>query len=98
MTEPATPAARIEIFRLPPEVRFANARAVLEQALAASTRAFDLSACEHFDSSLIGVLLALSRHAGASGGTCVFARPPANLRKLASLYGVEALLFGPAQP
>ncbi len=84
-------------FALPAEVTFAGANTVLEQAmpsLADERPAFDLSACLHFDSSLIGVLLELSRRASASGRRCEFVGASDNLRKLCGLYGVESLLFG----
>ena len=84
-------------FALPAEVTFAGANAVLEQALpslAGERPAFDLSACQRFDSSLIGVLLELSRRASASGRRCEFVGASSNLRKLCGLYGVESLLFG----
>ena len=82
---------------LPAEVTVANAREVLEQSLpqldAAFVR-FDLSACRHFDSSLIGIMLELARRASAAGRSCLFTGASPNLRKLAGLYGVDALLFG----
>lgn len=93
----ASPQARIGITRFPAEVRFANACAVLEQVaagLAVPAPAFDLSDCQRFDSSLIALLLELSRRAAAEERACVFVQPSSNLRKLAGLYGVEALLFG----
>ncbi|MCO5109131.1 MAG: STAS domain-containing protein [Burkholderiaceae bacterium] len=82
---------------LPAEATFPGASAVLEQALPgleAARPLYDLSACRHFDSSLIAVLLELSRRASTAGRRCAFVGAPANLRKLAGLYGVEALLFG----
>ena len=81
---------------LPPEVTFATARAALAQALPALDAArplFDLSACRHFDSSLIGVLLELSRRASAAGRRCTFVGASPNLHKLSGLYGVEHMLF-----
>lgn len=81
---------------LPAEVIFGNARAVLEQAMAALDAAqpvLDLSDCRHFDSSLIGVLLELQRRESAAGRHCSFVGASANLRKLSGLYGVEGLLF-----
>ena len=83
--------------RLPAEVTFANARAVLEQAMAgldAVQPVLDLSDCRHFDSSLIGVLLELQRRESVAGRRCSFVGASANLRKLSGLYGVEGLLFG----
>ena len=85
--------------RLPVEVTFATAPAVLEQALTAfgaGTRWFDLSDCERFDSSLIGVLLELRRRAHAADARCGFVRPSTRLLELAGLYGVEPLLFAQA--
>ncbi len=95
--QPAPATGAGGAFALPAEVTFAHARAVLERALpalAGEGLAFDLSACVHFDSSLIGVLLELSRRASASGRRCEFVGASPNLRKLCSLYGVESLLFG----
>lgn len=84
-------------FALPAEVTFAGAGAVLGRALpglAGERPVFDLSACVRFDSSLIGVLLELSRRAADGGRRCEFVGASANLRKLCGLYGVEGLLFG----
>lgn len=53
----------------------------------------DLAPLARFDSSAVAVLVALRREAGSG---VVFRNPPPNLRKLASLYGVEAVLFGPS--
>ena len=53
----------------------------------------DLASLVRFDSSAVAVLVALRREAGSGA---VFRNPPPNLRTLASLYGVEAALFGPA--
>lgn len=92
-------AASPDVLALPPEVTFASAPAVLgdgERALAAGARSVDLSACVRFDSSLIGVLLELARGARRAGRPCRFDAAPANVRKLARLYGVDDLLFGAA--
>lgn len=89
-----------DVLRLPAQVTLQTAPAVLEAAsaaLSAGGREVDLSDCADFDSSLIAVLLELSRRAGA--GSSAGAAPlrlrnvPSNLRKLATLYGVEELLF-----
>ncbi len=88
----------------PGEIRLTNAVAALAQArgalvsVAGSTSAsIDLAGLTVFDSAALAVLAALRRDAA---GSLRFANPPANLRKLAALYGVEALLFdtvdGPA--
>jgi hypothetical protein len=53
----------------------------------------DLAGLTVFDSAALAVLAALRRQAA---GPLHFANPPANLRKLAALYGVDALLFGSA--
>jgi len=83
-------------WRFPPEVRFRNARETADAAsaaLEADAPRFDLSACEHFDSSLIAVLLELQRRAAARGRRCSFESPTGNVLKLAALYNVDALLF-----
>jgi ABC-type transporter Mla MlaB component len=83
--------------RLPAEVRFDNANAVLEAAAAAESgaeRTFDLSACERFDSSLIAIQLELLRRAREAGARCRFEGSGENLLRLAGLYGITALLFG----
>lgn len=91
---PAAPAS--QAWRFPAEVRFPHARETVEaasSALDAALPRFDLSACAHFDSSLIAVLLELERRAAARGRACRFESPSENLLKLAALYGVDALLF-----
>jgi phospholipid transport system transporter-binding protein len=83
--------------RFPPVVDFAVASAVLEAAGEAENgadRVHDLSACQHFDSSLVAVLLELMRRAKTSGARCRFEGANDNLLKLAGLYGVGGLLFG----
>jgi phospholipid transport system transporter-binding protein len=84
------------LFALPARVAHDVAPALLAQstrALADGVPGIDLSACQDFDSSLIALLLELLRQASARGAPIRFAMPPANLRKLAALYGVDALLF-----
>lgn len=84
------------VIRLPEKVTFETAPVVLEAAagaLGAGVRQVDLAACAEFDSSLIAVLLELRRRATAAGGSCAIGDAPANLRKLAALYGVDGLLF-----
>ena len=79
--------------RLPARVTFETAPQALEAAagaVAAGVRQFDLSGCTEFDSSLLALLLELSRRAGAP--VRVLGVPP-NLRKLAALYGVDEILF-----
>ena len=80
----------------PSEIRLTNAVAALAQArgaLGSATASIDLAGLTVFDSSALAVLAALRREAG---GTLHFANPHANLRQLAALYGVDALLFDPA--
>jgi ABC-type transporter Mla MlaB component len=81
----------------PGEIRLANAVAALAQgrvalgsASGSASGSIDLAGLTVFDSAALAVLAALRRDAG---GPLRFANPPANLRKLAALYGVDALLF-----
>jgi ABC-type transporter Mla MlaB component len=94
----------VPVDTFPAEIRLANAVAALAQARVAlgsasgsASGSIDLAGLTVFDSAALAVLAALRRDAG---GPLRFANPPANLRKLAALYGVEALLFdtvdGPA--
>jgi phospholipid transport system transporter-binding protein len=79
----------------PVEITLANAPAALEAARAALRAGggrLDLAPLVRFDSAAVAVLVALRREAGIGAD---FRNPPPNLRKLASLYGVEAALFGP---
>lgn len=89
--------ADVSAIRLPRTVTFPTAVSVLESmlpAIVSGAREIDLSGCEEFDSSLVAVLLELSRRAAAAGaGGCRATNPPANLRKLAALYGVDGILF-----
>lgn len=58
-----------------------------------------LDACvlEAFDTSALALLLELQRQAHDRGTRLLIEHPPAKLRQLAALYGVEDLLgFGPA--
>ena len=87
----------------PPQVDFANAAAVLGQAAEATAdgqgeRVYDLSACVRFDSSLLAVLLELTRRATAEGTGCRFEGADPNLLRLADLYGVGPLLFARPAP
>ncbi|MFP5413246.1 MAG: lipid asymmetry maintenance protein MlaB [Gammaproteobacteria bacterium] len=87
------------MYRFPAEVDHAVANQVLAAAVAAQDgpeRVYDLSACEHFDSSLVALLLELARGAQAAGASARFEGAGEKLLKLAGLYGVGALLFGPA--
>lgn len=64
-----------------------------ESTTESTTASIDLAGLTVFDSAALAVLAALRREAA---GPLHFANPPANLRKLAALYGVDALLFGSA--
>lgn len=79
----------------PPAIVLDDAPAALDAlraALPPGEVELDLAPLARFDSSAVAVLVALRRHAG---GRLAFRNPPGNLRTLASLYGVDALLFGP---
>ncbi|MFZ4757256.1 MAG: STAS domain-containing protein [Burkholderiaceae bacterium] len=67
--------------------------AVRAAVRAAGGGVLDLAALRHFDSAAVAVLVSLRREAGNG---VAFRNVPPNLRKLASLYGVEAALFGPS--
>jgi len=85
------------MYRFPAEVDHSVANEVLAAALAAdggAERVYDLSACEHFDSSLVAVLLELARGAQSAGGSARFEGASEKLLRLAGLYGVGVLLFG----
>jgi phospholipid transport system transporter-binding protein len=74
---------------------FQTATAALEQgyaAISAGTTEFDLGSVGAADSSAVALLLAWQRRARQAGQTLVYTNVPASLRKLASLYGVDALL------
>jgi phospholipid transport system transporter-binding protein len=92
--EPDAQAA--EPLRLAGPVTFATAPGVLAAAapaLARGARDVDLAGCGEFDSSLIAVLLELRRRAAGTGRGCAIRNAPANLRKLAELYGVDGILL-----
>ena len=56
----------------------------------------DLAAVTEVDSSAVSLLLEWQRQARAAGRRLEFVHVPANLRSLADLYGVSALLDGQA--
>lgn len=77
----------------PAQITLQTAPQALVEARIARTEQgslLDLSPLVRFDSAALGVLLALRRETGSS---LRFSGVPANLRTLASLYGVDALLF-----
>ena len=68
-------------------------RAELERTGASgSAWEVDASALSEFDTSALAVLLELQRAARARGLGLAVASPPAKLRQLAALYGVDGLL------
>ena len=78
----------------PASITLDDAPAALEAAravLAAGGGSIDLRPLGRFDSAAVAVLVALRREGGSAVS---FRNVPPNLRKLASLYGVEAALFG----
>lgn len=86
-------AASVEPF--PDCITFAQAAQALEQArraVSGETAVVDLSGLRQFDSTAVAVLIALRRE---HAGPLRFTGADPNLRKLAGLYGVETLLFGP---
>jgi ABC-type transporter Mla MlaB component len=94
----------VPVDTFPGEIRLSNAVAALAQARlalgsasgstsASADASIDLAGLTDFDSAALAVLAALRRDAS---GSLRFANPPAKLRQLAALYGVDALLFGPA--
>ena len=88
MAAPIVPApSEITLDRAP------AALATVRAALRGGPVVIDLAPLSRFDSSAVAVLVAVRREAGARAS---FRNVPPNLRKLASLYGVEAALFGSA--
>ena len=71
----------------------AGLRVELERRAApGSAWELDASALSEFDTSALAVLLELQRAARARGLGLAVAAPPAKLRQLAALYGVDGLL------
>ncbi len=81
------------------EISINDAREVKRAVLAAvdaGEREIDLSGVERAQSVALSVLLSARRRAAARGGDLTVVNAPEELRTLARLYGVEALLgFGP---
>ncbi len=67
-------------------------RIALERVALGAAWEVDASALSEFDTSALAVLLELQRAARARGAELAVAAPPAKLRQLAALYGVDALL------
>ena len=76
-----------------------NVLAALQAALASGTGPLriDASALQHFDTSLVALLLQARRTAQAAGRSVELVGTPPKLTDLARLYGVESLL-SPATP
>jgi len=70
----------------------ASLRAALQSGPAGVAWALDARALAEFDTSALAVLLELQRAASSRGVELVVTGPPAKLRQLATLYGVDALL------
>jgi phospholipid transport system transporter-binding protein len=74
---------------------FQTANAALEQglaAIAAGETVFDLAGVKSADSCGVALMLAWQRKARAAGHQLTYTNVPDNLRTLAHLYGVDALL------
>jgi phospholipid transport system transporter-binding protein len=81
-------------FAVPPRVLIDDAAALMragEVAVAAGENLVDLAAVTQSDSSLLACLLAWRRAARMAGRSLTVLNPPAGLRGLAALYGVEEL-------
>lgn len=82
-------------FRLPARVLMSDAPALLAAgcaAVLAGERDFDLSALVECDSSVLACINQWRRDAAATGGTALrLSGVPDALRRIARLYGVEAL-------
>lgn len=70
----------------------ALALAAGSRAIAQGQREIDLAGISAVDSAAVATLLAWQRAAQAKGIALRFTNSPANLRSLADLYGVTALL------
>jgi phospholipid transport system transporter-binding protein len=65
------------------------------QLMTADITVLDVGDVTEVDSSLIALLLDLTRSARAAGRSLVISRPTAGLASLAGLYGVDTLLLAP---
>jgi phospholipid transport system transporter-binding protein len=76
-------------------VTLATAARLLEegrQHLAEGVRTVDLGEVTEMDSALLALLLAWLRDAKLRGQGVTYANPPASLRTIAKLYGVDRVL------
>ena len=65
------------------------------QLMTADIAVLDVGDVTEIDSSLIALLLDLTRSARAAGRPLVISRPTAGLASLAGLYGIDTLLLAP---
>lgn len=83
-------------FLVPGRVLLDDAAQLLKQgvqAIAAGEREIDLGGVETSDSSLLACMLAWQRAARAAGATLSVINPPVRVRGLATLYGIEQIVF-----
>ena len=83
-------------FLVPGRVLLDDAAQLLKQgvqAIVAGERDIDLGGVETSDSSLLACMLAWQRAARAAGATLSVINPPARVRGLATLYGIEQIVF-----
>lgn len=86
------------VFAFPARLTHPEAMSVLAAltgSLAAGHHRIDLSALCEFDSTALAVLLA-ARRAAQGDAQPVFLNVPDKLRRLASLYGLDGLVFDAA--
>lgn len=85
-------------FRLPERVTMADAPRLIEAGLAAlrgGEREIDLGAVAECDSSVLACINEWRRHAARLGqGELKVSNAPEAIRRIARLYGVEALALG----
>ena len=83
-------------FLVPGRVLLDDAAQLLKQgvqAIVAGECEIDLGGVETSDSSLLACMLAWQRAARAAGATLSVINPPARVRGLATLYGIEQIVF-----
>ena len=95
---PGYPESLKMAFALPPQVSMRSAPALLaagNAAVRAGESVFDLGAVTECDSSLLACLNEWRREARRlRGGTISVLNPPDAIKRIARLYGVEALTLG----